>query len=221
MTIDDLKKRLATARQRLERAMQALRATWRGGEEADYWAAEGAVLKLERELAAARGEEHAVPLDFPLRWDVGCPRPHLVCNDYKTLLAFIIREPRRAVDGRSVEVVDPGDGAGRRLALVEFRSCYATKLGAPNDEVFHGHPLEGRGLEAYTAQKVVNSRWLSEIEAINKVHHRYDPSRWGRLNHYVFWFHDTTFECLAESYTVEEHRESVEAMLARMCRRLL
>jgi hypothetical protein len=35
-----------------------------------------AVLVLERELPAANGEEHAVPLDFPGRWDIGAPLPH-------------------------------------------------------------------------------------------------------------------------------------------------
>ena len=61
----------------------------------------------------------------------------------------------------------------------------------------------------------------AEIEAINKVHHCYNPAVWRELNHYVFWFHDTTFECIAESFKVEIYRESMPAMLTRMCQRLL
>ena len=52
-------------------------------------------LYLKRELAAAKGEEYAVPVDFPVKWDAGCPLPHLLCNDYKALLAFILRETNR------------------------------------------------------------------------------------------------------------------------------
>ena len=180
-----------------------------------------AVLVLERELAAAKGEEYAVPLDFPVKWDAGCPLPHLLCNDYKALLAFIVRENKPGWDGSSVEIVSGRNEKSRPLALVEFPLCTAAKLGSPNDEVFDGHPLYGRGMDDYTAQRVMNSHWLAEIEAINKVHHCYNPAFWRERNHYVFWFHDTTFECIATSFTVGVYRESMAAMLARMCQRLL
>jgi hypothetical protein len=67
----------------------------------------------------------------------------------------------------------------------------------------------------------VNSRWLAEVEAINKVHRCYDPALWRGRSHYVFWFHDTTFECIAGSFKVELYREGMAAMLTRMCQRLL
>lgn len=221
MSVHEIEQRLVTANERFERATKALQARWQAGEQAEYWAAHGAVLVLERELAAAKGEEHAVPLDFPVKWDAGAPLPHLLCNDYKALLAFILREDKPGWDGSSVELVSPADQKTRPLALVEFMPCTAAKLGAPNDEVFHGHALQGRGLDGYTAQKVVNSRWLAEIEGINKVHHCYRPEPWWEKNHYIFWFHDTTFECIAKSFKVEVYQESMAAMLTRMCQRLV
>jgi hypothetical protein len=217
----DIEQRLVAANERLERASQVLRARWQTDEWAEYREAEAAVFVLERELAATKGEEYAVPLDFPAIWDAGTPLPHLFCNDDKALLTFIVREAKPGVDGSSVEIVAPADKKVRPLALVEFMPCTAAKLGSPNDEVFDGHPLQGRGLEAYTAQRVVNSRWLAEIEAINKVHHGYDPNFWRKRNHFIFWFHDTTFECIAESFKVDLCRESMAAMLTRMCQRLL
>lgn len=81
--------------------------------------------------------------------------------------------------------------------------------------------MNGRGLEAYQAQRVVNSRWLKELETINSVHRMYNPDSWRNLHHYVFWFHDSTFECVARSFQVETHRESMKDMLARMATRLL
>jgi hypothetical protein len=221
MSVHEIEQRLVAAQKRFEAALQALKARWQGSEQAEYWSAQDAVLVLERELAAAKGEEHAVPLDFPVKWDAGCPLPHLLCNDYRALLAFIVREPKRGRDGSSVEIVSPTDEIARPLALVEFAPCFVAKLGAPNDEVLDGHPLQGRGLESYTAQKVVNSRWLAEIEAINKVHRCYNPATWRERNHYVFWFHDTTFECIAKSFEVEVYQESMASMLSRMCQRLL
>ena len=187
----------------------------------EFLAAHEVVLKLERLLAAARGEEHAVPLDFPVRWDIGAPLPHVIQNDYKTFLTFYIREPDPDWDGSYVTVKNPGDGSVESLALVEFIGCASAKLGSPNDEVFEGHPLNGKGLHGYTAQRVMNSKWLAELEAINSVHSYYDATRWRKLNHYIFWFHDTTFECVAESFRVEVFRESVADLLARVCQRLL
>jgi hypothetical protein len=149
------------------------------------------------------------------------PRPHLLCNDYKALLAFVLREAEPGAVGATVEAAGPAGEEASSLALVEFKPCLAAKLGSPNDEVLHGHPLQGRGLEGYTAQKVVNSRWLAEVEAVNKVHRCYDPASWRGRSHYVFWFHDTTFECIAGSFRVELYREGMAAMLTRMCQRLL
>jgi hypothetical protein len=221
MSIREIERRLSSARERLQKAAKALAPRHQGGEWEEYWAAQEAVLGLERELASTKGEEHAVPLDFPVKWDAGAPLPHLLRNDYRCFLTFYVREPDPDWDGTYVTVKDPGSGQEESLALVEFTGCVSARLGSPNDEVFEGHPLSGKGLDGYTAQKVVNSRWLAELEAINRVHHCYNPARWRLLNHYVFWFHDTTFECVAEDYKVELYRESMADLLAVVCERLL
>lgn len=51
------------------------------------------MLALERELAASRSEEHAVPLDFPVQWSTGAPLPQLLA-----------KACRRLVDGDDVLV---------------------------------------------------------------------------------------------------------------------
>ena len=104
---------------------------------------------------------------------------------------------------------------------MEFEGCVSAKLGSPNEEIFQGHPLHGRGLESYTAQEVKNSIWLAELEAINKAHEHYDPERWVDQKHFVFWFHDSTFECVASGFTVNVYRETMAALLERVCHRLL
>lgn len=220
-TVQEIEKRLAAAQERLDRAVQAGRARHGAEEQAEYWAAHDAILVLERELAAAQGEEYAIPLDFPVKWDAGAPLPHVLQNDWKTFLTFYVRVPDPAWDGTYVTIKSPGSGAVESLALVEFNGCISARLGSPNDEVFEGHPLSGKGLDGYTAQQVVNSRWLAELEAINKVHRCYSPDFWRKRKHFVLWFHDTTFECIAESFNVELYQESMAALLARACERLL
>ena len=163
-----------------------------------------------------KGDEYAESIAFPLRWDIGAPLPHLFVNDHKALLAFLLSEPDPTWDGSYVTIKSPAAEHPEPLGLVEFEGCSSAKLGSPNDEVFGGHPLEGRGLECYAAQRVVNSRWLKEVERINSVHPHYRPEAWRDLQHYIFWFHDSTFECLAKSFKVEVHRIPFRDLLSQM-----
>ncbi|HEX8913437.1 MAG TPA: hypothetical protein VF796_13835 [Humisphaera sp.] len=219
--LTDLETRLAAATERLSRAAAALAPKHKGGEWEEYRAAYAAVLPLERAVAAAKGEPYADPVNFPVRWCTGAPMPHLLVNDGRALLAFLVERDDPAWDGTYVTLRSPADGAAEPLALVAFEGCVSAKLGAPNDEVFRGHPLSGRGLDPYTAQEVRNSPWLAELERINSVHHCYDHKRWAGLHHYVFWFHDTTFECVARSFEVELLEASFADVLALACRRLV
>ena len=179
------------------------------------------LLAHERRLAAAKGEEHAVPLDFPIQWGVGYPHPFMVSNERKTLLAFTVPETLRSRS--SVDAGSEGEGTirGERLAVVSFELCRWASLGGPNDEVHDGHPLSGKGLDSHTAQLVVNSRKLAELEGINSVHTQYHPNQWSDVNHYIFWFHDSTFECLASGFSVERFEGSRPDLLKIVCERLL
>jgi hypothetical protein len=216
----DTEKQLAEAKSRLKKAIAALAPKHQGGEWDEFNAAQSELLRLERALAKERNEPYAVPCDFPVRWDVGAPLPFLLQNDNRTFLTFYVREPDPNWDGTNVTVVDPSSPSTASLCLVEFQST-STKFGHPNDEVHGGHPLYGRGLESYTAQIVKNSPWVKEVAKTNSVHHCDRPERWDKMNHYVFWFHDSTFECLAESYTVELCNESMADLLTRVQAKLL
>jgi hypothetical protein len=59
--ISQLENQLRLTRQRLERAISALAPKHKGGEWEEYHAAHQEVLRLERLLAAAKGEEYAEP----------------------------------------------------------------------------------------------------------------------------------------------------------------
>lgn len=210
--------KLAKARRRQKEAAESASVTgsWQAFREAD-----AEVLKFERELSAAKGEQYAEPIDFPVKWDVGAPLPHLMTNGHHTLLAFYLRVPNPGWDGRSVKIVSPNSGEIESLAIVEFFHCRSVRFGGPNDEVHHGHPLYGRGLDAYTAQVVRNSLWLAELEKINSVHRGYKSEYWRMVNHFILWFHDETFECLAESFKVETRQCSMKELLVEVSERLV
>lgn len=218
---DDLERCLKVANERLKLARTALAPKHTGGEWEEFRVATQEVLSLERQLAAKKGDEYAEPCDFPLKWDAGAPMPHLIVNDHRALLAFLLRAADPNWDGSYVTIKSPADAQAEPLALVEFERCISARLGAPNDEVFTGHPLNGKGLEAYRAQRVVNSRWLTEIEKINSVHDRYRPDSWRDLNHFIFWFHDSTFECIARSYKVETYQVSMKDLLKVMIEKVV
>ncbi len=192
----------------------------KGGETQELNAAIEEQLRLERELALARGDEAALAIDWRPKWDVGAPLPHVLASAGRTFLIYMVSEPDPAWDGTHVNVIDPASDAEEPLAIVEFTSCYAHRFGGPNDEVVEGHPLYGKGLEAHRAHEVANSKWLAAEQAINSVHAGYRPQKWKERSHYLLFFHDDCFECLAQGFTIDvarcSFREAVDLVVARM-----
>lgn len=219
--IHELEKRLLATQERCKNAVKALAPKHKGAEMEEYKAARTSLLSAERELAEAKGEECAIPFPFPVKWDAGAPLPVLIANDYKAFLVFCVRTIDPLWDGTYVTIKDPSSCQIEKLAIVEFEHVASVKIGAPNDEAQYGHPLFGRGLEGYTAQMVKNSKWLAEIETTNKKHHNYSPEMWSKLIHYVFWFHDTTFESAAQSYKVEIVDANMAQVITIISARLL
>jgi len=212
-----LRDNLKAANVRLDKAIKALAPKHKGGEIEEWEAADQAVLKAERELSKYLNEAYAVEINFPIQWDIGAPLPHLLQSDYQAFLVFLIGSPM-AGDGSSIQVMT--SDSNDEIGIVEFIHCAATKMGDPNDEVFHGHPLDGHGLRAYKPMKVENSSWITELAAINSVHDCYDPKTWEDKNHYIFGFHDTTFECVADSFSVRTSSKSIRTTLVNLCENL-
>jgi hypothetical protein len=150
---------------------------------------------------------------------VGAPLPLVLSDEHKVLLAYIMQEVQPDWDGTSVRIVDPYS-PHESLALVEFTLYSTYMFGAPNDEAFHGHPLAARGLRPYGAFHIENSSWIRQLERMNSVHPSHRPERFARLTHYVFAFHDSTFECVAQSFTITRHEGSFETILPIMRDRL-
>ncbi|MDQ0249986.1 hypothetical protein J2W22_002050 [Sphingomonas kyeonggiensis] len=182
-TIQELKASLAVANDELGRAVRALTPKHVGGEMEAYEAAYERLLDAERRLAAAEGRPYAVLCDCPVSWDVGAPLPTLLQSDQTSALFFLL----------------PDDD--ERVGHVRFERLLSSLFGAPNDETFEGHPLHGSGFQPYRAMRVVDSPWIAQLERMNSVHRYHDPSAYAAAKHFIFPFHDTTFECVAQSFT--------------------
>ncbi len=58
------------------------------------------------------------------------------------------------------------------------------------------------------------------LERMNSVHPHNRPERFWQLSHFVFAFHDSTFECVAESFTADTVSGPMTAIAGEMHRRL-
>jgi hypothetical protein len=94
---------------------------------------------------------------------------------------------------------------GDRVGSLVFDYCRFTTFGPPGEE---GHALMTSGWEAYTPLRVMNSPWLARMVGTGTD-----------LSHFVFPFHDSTFECIAQSFrpspVVESMAEALQAAIER------
>jgi len=150
---------------------------------------------------------------------VGAPLPIVLSDEHKTLLAYLLQNTPENRDGSTVRIVDY-ETDDEPIAIVRFEFCLSFMFGMPNDEAFHGHPLESRGLHPYGVFEIENSSWLRKLERMNSVHEYHKPERFGKYKHFVFAFHDSTFECVAESFDIATHQGSLESALTEMQKRL-
>lgn len=207
--------------QQLTEKYQALLHPIRGEELALRQSLKKEILSLQREIGLSQGVEVAMPYDWPANWAFSCYEfPVMLCNGLDTMLVYDCLT--EASKDRSVKP-DSESRRNRRanpVALVTFLHCRSARLGTPNDEVIAGHPLYGRGITVGGAYLVRNSRWIEELRRINSVHSQYDPGSWDRLNHYLLFFKERTFECVAESVVAERFDAKVRDVIAIATERL-
>jgi hypothetical protein len=152
----------------------------------EYLSAGEKVLEAERALAAATGDQYAVPMELGYAPEAAVSAPMLLQTDSSTFLTF-----------RAVTIKPDGCRAEAGTAVIEFDLCFWTSFGYPNDEALSGHPLYGRGLSAYEIFEVRNSHWVHRMNQQNRIPF---PNTKGDFDsrHFIFSFHDSTFECLCQ-----------------------
>lgn len=164
-------------------------------------------------------QDTVVELEGVPQSSVGAPAPLVVSNERVLLLAYIIEDEPHEWDGRVLTDADLATFV-EHVALVEFERYRSYTFGSPNDEAISGHPLYGRGLRPYGAFEVKGSSWIRQLERMNSVHPRHNPEWFKALNHYIFAFHDSTFECVAGGYKVTEREGTIAELIPEMQSRL-
>ncbi len=151
------------------------------------------------------GGESLVELaDIPL-WDTGAPSPVIYANEGALVVAYCMPSP--AGD-------EPQEQAS---GVIVFKSVASFVFGGPNDEALQGHRLYKLGLRFYSSHEVLNSAWIADLCARNRVHPNHKDSTFAELRHFIFTFHDSTLEVAARAYTTSVE---VEKPLDCVSRRL-
>jgi hypothetical protein len=145
---------------------------------------------------------------------VGAPLPLILAAEGKLVVAYLVEAREPGWDGSSVRVVTQAD-EDELAARVEFVRPYAHQFGPPNDEAFSGHPLASRGLHPYGAFEVLQSSWIRALERMNAIHPQHRPDHFSAYRHFILAFHDSTFECVAQGYTVETGYGPLDKLVRR------
>jgi hypothetical protein len=146
---------------------------------------------------------------------IGAPTPIVIASEQALFVAFYLEQRDPNWDGTTCKVVTP-DTNDEPVAVVRFSGATAHFFGPPNDEAFSGHPLAARGLEAYGAFEVLSSSWVRALERMNSVHPRHRPESFSDCRHFILTFHDTIFECIADSFSIEQPSGSLRSVVSHL-----
>jgi hypothetical protein len=163
--------------------------------------------------------DRAVELcDLP-QSSVGAPNPFVLADEHKVVLAYYLEERDPNWDGTTARIVGP-TGVDEPIAIVRCNRCSVHMFGPPDDENLSGHPLAKRGLRQYGGFRIDRSSWIRKLERMNAVHSQLLAERFGNLQHLVFTFHDSTFECVCQDFEVTTTRGSIAEAVPEMAKRL-
>lgn len=149
------------------------------------------------------------------RPDVGAPLPAVVSDEHRVLLAYVLSEQDPNWDGTYAKPVS-SDTPDQPVVVVRFDGPYCHTFGPPNDEAFTGHPLAHRGLKRYSVSEVHHSSWIQSLARMNSVHPYHRAAHFTGFRHYIFAFHDSTFECVARGLQFDVHRGSMRSVVSEM-----
>lgn len=155
------------------------------------------------------------PLPEVPQSSIGAPTPIILASERALFVAFYLEQRDPDWDGTTCKIVTP-DSDDEPVAVVRFRGVTAQFFGPPNDEAFRGHPLAERGLKPYGAFEVLSSSWIRALERMNSVHPYHRPDSFSSCRHFVLTFHDTIFECVADSFTIERPSGSLRAVVSSL-----
>jgi hypothetical protein len=155
--------------------------------------------------------EVIVELDLGVTPEAAISGATLIQSEHQTFLTFNAMRPTdRPTPRGGFYKEDAG------TAVVEFDCCSITKFGYPNDEARSGIPRT-RGL-VYGIYEVQDSAWIKEIVALNQFSFPKTTGWSGR--HFLFLFHDSSFECIARGLKLELKVQPYSLTIAEIAARI-
>ena len=151
-------------------------------------------------MYSVTGEDRPRELRELPRSSIGAPNPMVLAGEHSLRIAYYLENRPEGWNGTTVRMLSADEG-NEPCAVIEFTMPYAHMFGPPNDEAFAGHPLADRGLRPYGVFEIEGSSWLRTLERMNAVHPSHNPKHFSKYKHFIFTFHDTTFECIAEGFS--------------------
>jgi len=133
--------------------------------------------------------------------NVGAPLPIVLATEYQLILLYMVQEYDPDWDGTYTTSV--GRDTKTSIVVVRFEHAGPHLFGPPNDEALHGHPLHSLGLEAHACFEVRPSAWIAELCRRNSVHPNHTDASYDDDRHFIFTFHDSTFEVVAHGFSWE------------------
>jgi hypothetical protein len=157
--------------------------------------------------------DQIVRLDLGIQPEAAISGAVLVQSEHATFLTFnAMRLTNRTSPRGGRELERAG------TAVIEFEGCYLTRFGYPDDEARWGIPRY-EGL-SYGIYEVMNSSWVAEVVQLNR--HAFPQTQDETdSRHFLFTFHDDTFECLTREMKVEVCDEPYGAIFDRIKRHIV
>lgn len=140
-------------------------------------------------------------LNLGIEMDCGAPCPVVLSDERTVFIIFNLAQHNPDWDGSTVHIRDNDNDSG--VACIQFKHYKQFKFGMPNDEACYGHKYYKYGLKPYEFYEVKNSDWYAELEKINSVHPYHNKERFLSGKHYLFFFHDSSFEIICEEISVD------------------
>jgi hypothetical protein len=127
-----------------------------------------------------------IELEVPINIDPGGTMPEINADELSLSVSFYLL-----------------DGNNERGQL-NFNSVSQFTFGYPNEEAINGHRYFSLGLLPFMFVEVIGSEVIQGIIELNRVHPYHKDEMFSRHRHFVFPFHDSTLEVIAQSYNFEK-----------------
>lgn len=157
--------------------------------------------------------DEIVELDLGIRPEAAVSGAVCLQTETGTFLTF---NAMRSTDRMSSNGTPCVEHAG--TVVVEFKRCLVSRFGYPNDEARWGIPRYKN--VSYGIYEIRNSTWIKELVRLNRYRFPETKDDYVR-RHFLFAFHDDTFECLADGLSLEVVKEPYDVIFERLRRRAL